>query len=101
VNVPFKLLLPGGRHLFAVRDSASLAAVALAPYFKAKGLATGPQRDAAAIVHRWKLRQFGIAVYILGFVPLLSWIFGFTNSVAAALWAADIERGATSFKLVP
>jgi hypothetical protein len=35
---------------------------------------------------------FGGVAFGLGLVPLLSWVLGFTNSVGAAIFAADLER---------
>lgn len=38
---------------------------------------------------------FGAMATLLELVPVASILFGFTNTVGAALWAADIERGGT------
>ena len=38
--------------------------------------------------------SFGIAALIFEMVPVASILFSFTNTVGAALWAADMERGA-------
>lgn len=37
--------------------------------------------------------SFGIATVLLELVPLASIFFAFTNTVGAALWAADLEKG--------
>ena len=37
--------------------------------------------------------SFGVAAVLLELVPVASIFFAFTNTVGAALWAADIERG--------
>ena len=37
--------------------------------------------------------SFGVISTILELVPIASLFFAFTNTVAAALWAADIEKG--------
>ena len=37
--------------------------------------------------------SFGIATVLLELVPIASIIFAFTNTVGAALWAADMEKG--------
>jgi hypothetical protein len=99
VTAPVKLLLPGGRLLFGVRDTAAFGVVTMGPYLKQKGAGRGELREAVALVHRWKFRRFGSSAYALSAVPVLSWLFAFTNSVGAALWAADFERGC--FQLVP
>ena len=40
--------------------------------------------------------SFGIAAVLLELVPIASIFFAFTNTVGAALWAADIENGNTT-----
>lgn len=40
--------------------------------------------------------SFGVASVLLELVPFVSIIFAFTNTVGAALWAADIEREETT-----
>ena len=44
---------------------------------------------------RFKLisRSFGVAAVLLELVPVASILFAFTNTVGAALWAADMEKG--------
>ncbi len=37
--------------------------------------------------------SFGIATVLLELVPLASIFFAFTNTVGAALWAVDLEKG--------
>lgn len=37
--------------------------------------------------------SFGIAAVLLELVPVASILFAFTNTVGAALWAADMEKG--------
>lgn len=39
--------------------------------------------------------SFGIAATLLELVPVASLLFAFTNTVGAALWAADIDKGLT------
>jgi hypothetical protein len=40
--------------------------------------------------------SFGIAATLLEMIPFANLIFAFTNTVGAALWAADIERQGTT-----
>jgi hypothetical protein len=56
-----------------------------------KGL-SGEARYVLAGQHAWALRQFGAAAAALDIVPLASWLTAFSNTVGAALWAADLER---------
>lgn len=37
--------------------------------------------------------SFGVATVLLELVPIASILFAFTNTVGAALWAADMEKG--------
>ena len=39
------------------------------------------------------LYSFGVAAVLLELVPVASILFAFTNTVGAALWAADMEKG--------
>jgi hypothetical protein len=38
--------------------------------------------------------SFGVAAFVLEMVPFANLIFAFTNTVGAALWAADLEKSA-------
>jgi hypothetical protein len=38
-------------------------------------------------------RSFGVPAVLLELVPLAGIFFSFTNTVGAALWAADLEKG--------
>ena len=40
--------------------------------------------------------SFGVAAVLLELVPVASILFAFTNTVGAALWAADLEKGEVS-----
>jgi hypothetical protein len=45
--------------------------------------------------------SFGIAATLLEMIPFANLIFAFTNTVGAALWAADIERQGTTSTTAP
>ena len=62
--------------------------------FAERRRASKARREQAAIAyeHRWEFRAFGVTAYVLGFIPILSWILNFTTSVGAALWAVEMER---------
>ena len=57
-----------------------------------KGIKSPEEQAAIAYEHRWEFRSFGITAYVLGFIPILSWILNFTTSAGAGLWAAEMER---------
>ena len=40
--------------------------------------------------------SFGVAAVLLELIPIASILFAFTNTVGAALWAADLEKGEVS-----
>lgn len=40
--------------------------------------------------------SFGVPAVLLELVPVAGLFFSFTNTVGAALWAADLERGNTT-----
>ena len=44
--------------------------------------------------------RFGIAAVLLELVPVVGILFAFTNTVGAALWAADLERKEETHKAV-
>ncbi len=61
------------------------------PACSLKGL-HGEARDVVAAQHTWAFRQFGLAAAMLDAVPLANWVTAFSNTVGAALWAADQEK---------
>ena len=44
-------------------------------------------------MHDTDLYSFGVAAALLELVPIAGIFFAFTNTVGAALWAADLEKG--------
>ncbi|KAI0079397.1 hypothetical protein K474DRAFT_1617730 [Panus rudis PR-1116 ss-1] len=59
-------------------------------YFQLKGWDT-PQRKKFIEQRRAEYTAFGMATLLFTFIPLVGLVFSFTNTVGAALWAADIE----------
>ncbi|KAI9207117.1 uncharacterized protein BJ171DRAFT_495689 [Polychytrium aggregatum] len=41
--------------------------------------------------HKARYVAFGVWSIVTGSIPVLSWFFVFTNTIAAAVWAADLE----------
>ena len=54
------------------------------------------QREGHIQEYRPAYTGFGIAATLLEMVPVASIFFAFTNTVGAALWAADFEKGNVS-----
>ncbi|KAL0039966.1 hypothetical protein WJX79_000557 [Trebouxia sp. C0005] len=61
-------------------------------YLRMRGIKSYDQQMAVADSHKLAYRQFGIAAALLSAVPVASWAFAFSNTVGAALWAADLEK---------
>ncbi|KAI0091479.1 hypothetical protein BDY19DRAFT_930665 [Irpex rosettiformis] len=61
-----------------------------ARYFQLKGL-TASQRKAFIERHRAEYTAFGVGALIFSFIPIIGLVFTFTNTVGAALWAAQLE----------
>ena len=64
-------------------------------YLIQKDLQQQAEREAWYQLHKREFRMFGAVVFAMNAVPLLNWLFRFTNTVGAALWAADIEKNKT------
>ncbi|TGJ87657.1 hypothetical protein E0Z10_g1155 [Xylaria hypoxylon] len=60
-------------------------------YFQLKGWSPSQQRDWLE-QHNVPYTTFGTVATILEMIPIVSTFFTFTNTVGAALWAADIEQ---------
>jgi len=61
-----------------------------ARYFQLKGLSK-QQRQAFIDSHQPEYTAFGAATLLLNLVPFVGLVFSFTNTIGAALWAADVE----------
>lgn len=61
-------------------------------YLSLRGIKSYEQQQAVADTHKLAYRQFGIAAALLSAIPVASWAFAFSNTVGAALWAADMEK---------
>lgn len=61
-------------------------------YLRMRGLKSFAEQQAVADMHKLAYSQFGIMAAMLTSVPIASWAFVFSNTVGAALWAADLEK---------
>jgi hypothetical protein len=61
-------------------------------YFQLKGWNEG-QKQRHVEDHKAAYTSFGVASFLLELAPVASIFFAFTNTVGAALWAADMEKG--------
>ncbi|KAH9951062.1 hypothetical protein B0H21DRAFT_350305 [Amylocystis lapponica] len=62
-------------------------------YFQLKGLTKG-QRQAFVQRRRAEYTAFGTATLLFNFIPVVGLVFSFTNTVGAAMWAAQLEAQA-------
>ncbi|CAG7915909.1 unnamed protein product [Penicillium olsonii] len=62
-----------------------------ARYFQLKGW-NSTQREEWVNHNRAAYTGLGMAAFLLEMVPFASMVFSFTNTVGAALWAADLEK---------
>lgn len=85
------LVLPPLLPLYAYRDSAAEAASLLASYWHSKGATSAEAQALLADARGWELRGFGLVALGLSYIPLASWALGLSNTVGAALLAADLE----------
>lgn len=54
------------------------------------------QREIFIEENRGGYTAFGIVAFLLEMIPFANLVFAFTNTVGAALWAADLEKGVTT-----
>lgn len=54
------------------------------------------QRQLHIEENRGGYTSFGIVAFLLEMIPFANLVFAFTNTVGAALWAADLEKNATT-----
>jgi hypothetical protein len=96
VTTPFKSVLPFVFVLFGLASSHTSARDAMQPYFELKGIKSQAEQDALVDKQRIAFSQFGLVVLVLRCIPLLGMLMAFFMTVAAALWAADIEKSRKS-----
>jgi len=90
--LPLNFIPVVGTVAFVIMQGRNAGPAAHTRYFQLKGW-SGSQK--AQHVERYKAAytSFGVISVLLELVPVASIFFAFTNSVGAALWAADLEKG--------
>lgn len=94
-TTPVMALAPVGPIIFAYLNGFGSTATLLDHYLVQKDLKQPSDREAWYQLHKTELRMFGTVVFALNLIPIANWLFLFTNTVGAALYAADIERNGT------
>jgi len=93
--LPLNFIPVVGTVIFIILQGKGNGPAAHARYFQLKKWSKS-QKEAHVETHRGAYTSFGIASYVLEMVPFASLFFAFTNTVGAALWAADMEKRQTT-----
>lgn len=89
--LPLNFIPVVGTALFVILQGKKLGPLSHARYFQLKGM-TEKQRDKWVDERTGEYTSFGIPAVLLELIPVASIFFAFTNTVGAALWAADLEQ---------
>jgi len=93
--LPLNFIPIVGTAIFIILQGKRAGPTAHQRYFQLKQW-DSRQREAHIEQNRGGYTSFGVAAFLLEMVPFANLLFVFTNTVGAALWAADLEKGATT-----
>jgi len=93
--LPLNFIPVVGTILFIVLQGQRYGPVAHSRYFQLKKWSKW-QRETHIEQCRAAYTSFGVVAFLLEMVPVVNLIFTFTNTTGAALWAADMEKGAAA-----
>ncbi|KAI9763837.1 MAG: hypothetical protein M1835_007725 [Candelina submexicana] len=93
--LPLNFIPVVGSVLFVILQGKRAGPSAHSRYFQLKQWSE-TRKDEFVHQHQAAYTSFGVASVLLELVPVASIFFAFTNTVGAALWAADLERGETT-----
>ncbi|KAI9819116.1 MAG: hypothetical protein M1827_007272 [Pycnora praestabilis] len=93
--LPLNFVPVVGTILFVILQGKRAGPTAHTRYFQLKQWSNA-QREEFISQHSAAYTSFGVASVLLELVPVASIFFAFTNTVGAALWAADLERGGST-----
>ncbi|KAI0447163.1 hypothetical protein F4803DRAFT_499901 [Xylaria telfairii] len=91
IYFPLNFIPVVGTILFIVLQGRTRGKSVHGRYFQLKGWSSSQQRDWLQ-QHTGPYTTFGTVATLLEMIPVASLFFMFTNTVGAALWAADIEQ---------
>ncbi|KAI1092866.1 hypothetical protein F5B19DRAFT_453098 [Rostrohypoxylon terebratum] len=94
IYLPLNSITVIGTIVFIFLQGQSRGSIIHSRYFQLKGWSSFQRRDWVQR-HAGPYTTFGTIATLLEMIPILSMFFAFTNTVGAALWAADIEQGNT------
>ncbi|KAI2781391.1 hypothetical protein F4815DRAFT_467507 [Daldinia loculata] len=89
--LPLNFIPVVGTIIFIILQGRTRGSSVHGRYFQLKGWAPSQQRDWLER-HSAPYATFGTIATVLEMIPIVSIFFAFTNTVGAALWAADIEQ---------
>jgi hypothetical protein len=92
--LPLNFIPVVGTVIFIALQGKRAGPAAHTRYFQLKEWSKG-KREAHIEYHRGGYTAFGVVAFVLEMIPFANLIFAFTNTVGAALWAADLEKNAT------
>jgi len=93
--LPLNFIPVVGPILFLLLQARKFGPAAHARYFQLKGMSKN-QKDQWVHERKAEYTGFGIPAMLLEMIPFVGIFFSFTNTVGAALWAADIEKASAS-----
>ncbi|MCJ1456484.1 hypothetical protein MMC28_006845 [Mycoblastus sanguinarius] len=90
--LPLNFIPVVGTVMFVILQGKRAGPAAHTRYFQLKQWSSR-QKEKHVEEYKAAYTSFGVAAVILELVPVASILFAFTNTVGAALWAADMEKG--------
>ncbi|OSD04760.1 hypothetical protein PYCCODRAFT_1457702 [Trametes coccinea BRFM310] len=93
LTLPLNMIPAVGTVLFLLYNGYNGGPGWHARYFQLKSFTKG-QRASFVENRRAEYTAFGMATLLFNFIPLVGLLFSFTNTVGAALWAAELEAQA-------
>ncbi|MCJ1469775.1 hypothetical protein MMC07_008417 [Pseudocyphellaria aurata] len=90
--LPLNFIPVVGTVIFVILQGRKAGPAAHTRYFQLKEW-NSAQRQKHIEDHKGAYTSFGVAAVLFELVPVASILFAFTNTVGAALWAADMEKG--------
>ncbi|KAF1952645.1 hypothetical protein CC80DRAFT_171780 [Byssothecium circinans] len=93
--LPLNMIPVVGTVLFVILQGRKFGPTAHARYFQLKQMKKR-EREEFIAKRKAAYTSFGVPAVLLELVPIVGIFFAFTNTVGAALWAADMERKTAS-----
>jgi hypothetical protein len=95
IYLPLNFIPIVGTAIFILLQGKRAGPAAHTRYFQLKEW-NKRQRELHIEEHRGGYTAFGVSAFLLEMIPFANLLFAFTNTVGAALWAADIEKNAST-----